>query len=270
MAAATQEQQQQVPSDLDILKMNGDWPYRWDLVPVGAMYVDKRYQRPLKPITSGLDPRIINSLSLSERPKGEKAFSVIDGQRRRDLLEREVSPTVAVPATVFFGLTQAEEAELFSLFQRERKGITPYERWIADLVAGNPTVKAINKMVAEEGFEIAQQDTTMRHLKAVRAVERIYEQEPELLRRTLQLIRETWNGVPFASRDQMLKSVAQFIIDTPDLDETRFVEKLRTETPSSLDRKSMGLMESKGLQGKSAKYIAEVIQNVYRSSKRAR
>jgi hypothetical protein len=240
-----------------------EWPFRFEVIDLRATFIDARYQRDLKPIKSVFDPRLVGCLTVNERPRAGVNLSVIDGQRRRDkiLAVKFDSP---VPACVFEDLTLEQEAELFSLFQRERKSITPFERFKSDLVAKVPVSMAINKMISEEGFEMAANDSTMRELKAVRGIERIYAEDPELLRTVLQLVRMTWDGVPFASRDQMLKGIAWFVQSTEDLDMERFVKRLKDVTPSELNRRADMHREAKGLTGSSPRFMGEVIQDAYR------
>lgn len=248
-----------------LLTKQQKYPYRWDIVRIDEMYIDSRYQRDLKPITGEFDPRIVGMLTLSERPRQGKQYSVIDGQRRRDLIKREGIDIA--PCVIFYDLSVEDEATLFSLFQRERKTITPYERYRADLVAGHPTVKAIDKILREEGFEMAPFETTPKSVRAVRAVETIYGEEPELLRKTLQLVARTWPEVPGSASEKMLKGLSIFVATTKDLDEEKFVRRLKGTLPSQIDRRATYLRDSRELTGTSPKFYAEVIEQMYRKGK---
>jgi hypothetical protein len=244
-----------------------EWPYRFDLIELDETYIDKRYQRDLKPILTAYNPALVGVLICSERERGGKTLSVIDGQRRRDLIKTE-GLTIGVPALVFFDLTLEEEAELFYLIQKERKGVSQYERHRAEVVAKREVAVALERITKDEGYEIVQwDDKDMRHVTAVRTLERLYNREPELLRQVLHLIALTWDGVYGATREKMLSGVALFIEQTPDVDEHRFVQRLGNVTPSALDVRATQLRDSKELTGASPKFLAEVIQTQYRSRK---
>ncbi len=242
-----------------------EWPYEFELAEVNDTWIDRRYQRDLKPIKTEFNPALVGTVVASDRSNRGKRLSIIDGQRRRDLVKRE--GLAVVPCVVFYDLTVEAEAELFALLQKERKGITPYERFRAELTAGHRTALAINAIVHEEGFELAPQEPDMRHIKAITGVERIYGRDPELLRNTLRLIAHTWEGVWGASREKMLSGVALFLEETGDLDWDKFVRRLRDVTPSTLDVRATQLRDSKGLRGSSPKFLAEVIRTQYRRNR---
>ncbi len=232
-----------------------EWPYRFELVPVEETWIDRRYQRDLKPILTEFNPALVGTLVASDRMSRGKRLSIIDGQRRRDLVNNEGLPTI--PCVVFYDLTVEREAELFALLQKERKGITPYERFRAELTAGHRTALAINAMVREEGFELADQEPDMRHIRAIRGVERIYGRDPELLRNVFR-----------AASEKMLAGVAKFLDETPDLDWDKFIARLKNVTPSTLDIRATQLRDSKGLTGSSPSFLAEVIRTQYRRTPR--
>lgn len=256
------------PNTDALLARAGAWPFRFEILALDELYID-RYQRPLSSfvnkIVADFDPALLGTLTVSERPRRNKRFAVVDGQTRAEGM-RQMGFERA-PCVVFYELTIEQEAELFSKFQRQRKNITPMQRFNADLVAKKPEALQINRLLEAEGFRLTDEpgDT---HVKAVVAVERIFADSPDLLRKTLRLIRETWGGMPYAANERMVKGIAFFCSTHPDMDEARFVERLGYLTPSEVQRRATQLREGAGSTGTSPRFVAEVIENQYRSRRR--
>ena len=255
--------------------MNGSTPWRFEIVPIDSIYID-RYQRPvnekwLKDREGQLDPAMLSAVTLSKREKSDKKakktydYSAVDGQHRIELCRRNGVTEVA--AVVFYDLSIETEATLFSRFQRERRSITPYQRFNADLISGDKRAKAIEKIVGDEEFTISEQEGAG-SIKAVVALERIYDEDPGQLRQVLRMIRLTWNDLPYAQNERMIKGLHIFIKDTPDLDEQRFIERLQNVTPSTITGRAHNLREARGLSGAIPRFIAEAIEDAYRSRKR--
>ncbi len=170
---------------------------------------------------------------------------------------------------MFHGLTIEDEAQLFADFQRERRSITPYQRFHAELVAGSERAKAIDRIVREETFRLGDYDEPEKgQLKAVVALERIYDDDPARLRQVLRLARETWGNLPDATRERMLRAVWYFLQTTEDVDETRFIERLSGLTPTNLTQRAYNLREFKGATGSLPRHLAEAIQDQYRSKRK--
>lgn len=252
-----------------------DWPYRFEVVPLDQMYIDK-YQRPLSSfvriILADFDPSLLGTLTLSERPKRGKLYSVIDGQTRAEAMRQR--GLESAPCVIFYELTIEQEAELFSKFQRQRRSITPMQRFNADLIAKDARAIGLNRLVESLGFKITDQAHDYQ-LKAVVALEKIYEENPERLRTTLRLIRETWGTMPYATHERMLKGVTQFLIDLEkggsEVDEARFSERLSALTPSEVERRARLLRDGAGIStGVGVRFVVEVIQQGYRTSPRKR
>lgn len=250
-----------------------DEKIRFDVVDVDDIWIDDQFQRPLNERwiadrDGKLDPLMLGAVILSERdgPNGEP-YSGVDGQHRTELCRRNGRRKVA--AIVCFDLTQEEEAALFARFQRERRNITPYQRFKAELTSGSEQAHAIQKIVREEGYELGEDDTPG-VLKAVRAIERIYGDDPALLRTVLRLIRLTWNGMPYAHNERMIKAVWQFLRDTEDVSEERFVDRLSALTPTALVTRAHNLREARGMSGAIPRFLAEAIEDAYRSKRAVR
>lgn len=253
-----------------------DFPYRFAVVPIGECYID-RYQRPLseqwlKARTTKFNPALFGTLTLSERHIGKDGkggkYSVIDGQHRSVLAQRV--DLLEVPAIIFFDLTVEEESMLFSALQRERRAITPLERFNSDLVALKPEALALQRMVVGAGFRF-ENSKAPGAIKSVVALERAYATEPALAEQVLRLIKGTWGIMPEAANEHMIGAMRLFLDKMGSgLDETKFVAQLEQMTPSGIAQKAAQLRDSLGHTGSIMRFMAEIMENQYSSQKRRR
>lgn len=255
-----------IAAEDQISEVSGEvWPYRFEILSLDNMYLDK-YQRPLneawlKKEGARFDPSLLGVLTVSEREKKGIDYALVDGQHRKELVERR--GLAELPCVVFYNLTLEQESALFSKFQRQRRSITPFQRFNSDLIAKDPTALNVARVLASEKFQMAEKEGAGM-IKAVVAVERIYADDPQRLRLTLRLIRETWGDTPYARNESILKGVAAFLAENPEVDENRFIERLRNTTPSALTQRAHQLREARGLKGSAGKFIAEAIDIDYR------
>lgn len=176
----------------------GAFPYSFEVLDVDRLFVDPAYQRPLttfsQKIEKNFDPALVGTLVVSERTEGDLAgyYAIVDGQTRAaaiaSLAARDEA-RLAVPCLVYRGMSQAEEAKLFARLQKERRGVSSYHRFRADLVAGEPEAVAINEIATRVGYEIG---TGTGKLSGVAALEDVYRRTPEILERALTISRAAW------------------------------------------------------------------------------
>lgn len=249
------------------------WPFRFEVLSLAEIYID-RFQRPLNERwldarDGKFDPAMLGTITVSDRPRRGKQYSAIDGQHRCELARR--AGLSHVPCLVFIGLTVEAEAEMFARLQRERRAISPFQRFNAELVAGNEQAKAIQKIVTECGLTLDANQEDAGKVRAVVALERIYEDEPANLRKVLTLITQTWGDLPYARNERMLKGVWYFVRDTEDLDEERFIDRLGQVPPSTLATRATQLRDGSGMSRAGLpKFLREAIENEYRSKRRSR
>lgn len=251
-----------------------DFPHRYDVVPIAAVYCD-RFQRELSETwlrarIENFNPALFGVLILSERrptPKSPKEFSVVDGQHRSELALRV--GVEQVPGLVYFGLSVEQEAELFTLLQRERRPISQLERFNADLVACKPEALAVQRIVAAAGYRL-ENSSSPGAIKTVSALERIYRKSPELLAQILGLIFDTWGKMPGAANEHMIGALRIFLEKNPEMIRERFVLQLEQMTPSLIAQKGSQLRDSLGHTGSLMSFMAEIIENQYGSQRRRR
>lgn len=253
-----------------------DWPYRFEVVALGEMFVDDAYQRPLtsfvEKIKSKFDPALIGTLTLSEREKAitkrkddRRHFAIIDGQTRWAAMS-DLGMSVA-PAVAFYGLNQAQEANLFSRLQKERRGILSYHRFRAALVAGDAEPKAIVEVAQAAGYGVG---TAPDQIKAVAALEAAYRRDPDILERALLIFREAWTDrwVPSAAH---IRGMAYFLDHAGEntIQDERLARRLSIVSADELKRRASALREGGGHGGGSDKYMAGAIEAVYGQRKRS-
>lgn len=251
-----------------------DFPFTYEVLPLKQLIVDT-YQRPLtsfvQRIVKAFDPALIGTIIVSKR--SAKSYAIIDGQTRVEGM-KEVGLKDA-PCLVYVGLTPAQEADLFAKFQTERRGMHSASRFNAEVLAGREHAVAVNDIVEECGFKV---NTTLngdsRHIAAVAALEFAYwgartgkgkEPDPELLAQTLLLIKKTWPKLPELARGALIiRGLAYFLSNNPDVDEEKFAAKLSKVQPSELGKRAQALKEGRGMTGQSPALMAEAIENLYR------
>jgi len=248
------------PSNLNL----SDWPYRFAIVRLDDLHLEK-YQRPLSESWlkgREFNPALFGAATVSERAHGSKAYALIDGQHRCAIAR--TAELEEVPALVFYDLTIEQESELFSMFQRERRSITPIVRFNADVISKHPDALAIKRIATANGFEITDLIGAGK-IRAVASLERVYAETdgPEKLGRVLALIGATWPEMPEAASMQMIRGLSLFLDQVESIDDDRFVSRLERYTPSDLSRKASNLRDIHGNSGTIARFAAEIIANHY-------
>lgn len=261
---------------------NGNLPYHFAVLPLKNMIVDA-YQRPLtsfvEKIEREFDPALVGTICVSERPRHK--YAIIDGQTRAEGMRR--TGLTDAPCIVYTGLSPAEEAELFSKFQTERRGMTSSSRFKAQVIAGHPDAVAIQQIVEAAGLSVDQNTKNNNAVAAVGAMEFVYQgtfgrrgkdngKHPELLRTTLQVITEAWPRLPDTAKSAvMIRGLGWYLARTPEgkqrtnlPDMERLVSRLKKVTPSDLAKRAEALREGRGMSGNSPAYMAEAIEAQYR------
>lgn len=180
-------------------------------VPVGTIKIDHAYQRD----TSSswveehrpFDARQAGTIVLSGRSGGPFC---IDGGHRLALAKADGVPQIN--AFVIDGLTQGDEAGLFTRYQRERRNLTSYALFRADLVARDPDTMAMDRVVRANGYMLGKSPTTPKTITAIDSIRYIQRVGGEdLLNRTLRLVGQYWVGEEKALSGQVLKGMAVFL-----------------------------------------------------------
>lgn len=251
------------------------WPYRFELVPLDQLIVDEAYQRPLssfaEEIKRDYNPALIGTLIVAERKSRAKrpTYSLVDGQSRAYGM-RANDETVA-PCVVYEGLSQKEEARLFADLQTKRRGMATYLRFRAALVAGDGDASAIAALVRQQGFKMAG-DGDNSGIRSIAGIEWLYRRGPELLGRTLTVVREAWpehappEGTQIQderTRSEILRGIGRFLIER-NADDAKLIRRLQTVSPSQLRHRANALREGSGSSGNWDMYVRDALIGIYR------
>ena len=260
-----------------------EFPYEFKVLAIDEMFIDKDYQRPLtsfvRKIESRFDPLLFGTLVISDRGAKNKPrrYAVVDGQTRWAAATRigiQNAPTV-----VFQNLTPPDEARMFADLQRERRGMTSWHRFRAQLAAGDPESHAIVKIAETAGYKLGDGVGEMR---AMQALESCYRTDDFVLERALVALKDAWpDEVPEAAHIRGLHYFFRnFPIDKKknkkdsqqEIDDERLVRRLKTSGPEGLKRKASAVREAgagTGTGGKSDTYMGQAIQAIYLSGGRS-
>lgn len=124
---------------------------------VGNLHVDHSYQRELnmaraQRIADNFDPYLFGELVVVQRSDGSR--SVPDGQHRLEALKIMGWDDQKVPALLYEGLTDVEEAKLFHDLNHNRTRPTPLDLFRARMVQQEPQAVHIYKSLERHGVHI--------------------------------------------------------------------------------------------------------------------
>lgn len=257
-----------------------DWiPGLVEWVPLAAIRTDQRVNtRPVdngwvdKKLSEGFDPSRIGLPIVSYR--SDESYVVLDGQNRCELMRRAGFTDRKVQCRVFFGLTLAEEANLF-LGHNDNRQVKPVHKFIARVTAGEPDAVAITKIVKAAGWKISDQIGDGK-IMAVRALERVYLSDRNedgspgpALDLTLRTAAAAWGLHSEGVSSHIIVGLGALFRRFGDqIDRPVLVKKL-AEIPSGasgLYGKARGLQQLRG--GTVAESVAEVVVSVYNAKRR--
>lgn len=240
------------------------WPYSFEILDVSRLFVDETYQRPLttlaRKIENDFDPGLVGTLIVSDRGKGK--YAIVDGQTRAAAilnLSSEDKAPLGVPCLVYHGLTRADEASLFARLQLERRGIASAHRFRAAIVAGDPEAIAIEEIAGDAGFPIGPAGNG--NLSAVAALEKVYRRGPDLLRRTLVILRAAWPDV--VPSGDVIRGLGLLLSQDTSIDDERLTDRLAAVPLDQVKRRALALSEGMGGGGSAEKYMARAIAAIY-------
>lgn len=218
-------------------------------VAVHAIRIDSAYQRDVSTawVQEHLpfNARQAGAIVLSSRAGGPYC---IDGGHRL-ALARE-SGVSHINAFVIEGLTQRDEAGLFTRYQRERRNLTSHALYRADIVAGDPDTIAMERVVRVAGFQLGKTFTnpnTITAIDSIRYVQRVGGED--LLARTLRAVKTFWIGEEKALSGQVLKGMALFLQSAGEqstFNQATLDKVMNAIPPVKLLRLSLGVSTKRG------------------------
>lgn len=235
-------------------------------VPVADIRIDSAYQRDVDSarvnrLVRDFDPQLAGALILSARAG---SLWCVDGQHRLQAMKEMGTPQAN--AVVFTGLTQREEADLFVKYNRNRKGLTAWDLFKAELVAGHEEALAVVTIVAHAGYRIDRQAGPT-NIGAVSAIRRIFRLGGEpLLILTLGAIKRNWSADRNALAGQVIEGLAIFyhsFRSEPQYEDKRTDAILDGYSPSVFQRRAQEIAAERTTNGISAANLAEAIRDKY-------
>lgn len=200
-----------------------------------TLTVDPRYQRPIqenkvRKIQTEFDPDAFGVLYVSARANGEDV--ILDGQQRQAAVLGMDKGYQLVPAIVYTGLTVAQEAALFTLYNAVRTKPRPSDMYRAALTARDPHVVAIQAIIDNLGLAIGD-GSGKRKVQSIASVRRIYDNVGgDILHRALDVATRAWEpGTPDAYSENILVALAVIMARHTNVKDDRLVKVLMPESP---------------------------------------
>jgi hypothetical protein len=209
--------------------------YDTDLA-VSDLSIDPQVQRAflrmdrVEKIKREFNPGALGRIHVSVRK--DRSKRVLDGWHRLTAVRQLTDNMGTIPATVFEGLTLAEEAQTFlDLNSGDRP--TVVDRYKVSLVAGDPEVVAIDTLLHAYGWQVGPTGASGT-VSCVVALQNLYRrsvaeaQEPNLLQLALIVIGKAWGDVSDGAQAHLITGIGRFMGEYKDrVKADRLIELLR-------------------------------------------
>ncbi|MEU2722755.1 DUF6551 family protein [Streptomyces smyrnaeus] len=180
-------------------------------LPITKLNIDPQAQRTLnerrsQTIAKNLVREAIGSIIVSERSDGE--FYIVDGQHRWRACALAGIPTIR--AEVHHGLTQAQEAILFLIKNRESHKPRPIDEYHVGLTGGVPLFVDTDRILEKHGLSLGSSSTNS--VGAVSGVLQIVDRYgATVFDRTLTVAEEAWGRSAETWDGMLLGGIGAFL-----------------------------------------------------------
>jgi len=244
-------------------------------VSLDDIIVDQRVQRTEGPdqrrvdkMAAAFNPDALGVLILSERADG--TLVCLDGMHRC-LAARQAGHTALMESKVFTGLTLAEEASLFLLYN-DKKDPSAVSKFNAHVVSGDPVAQDIERIVRCHGWRV----TISTHpgcISAINKAENVYRTgagsvangaHPEILDRVLGIITAAWGHDPHGVHQSILAGMGQVVGRFGTLvDSDKMIAEIRGTRPESIigSARSMAGVQRTSVSAALARDLARMHNN---------
>lgn len=209
---------------------------KFGMVPIASLNVDPEAQRPVsmswvKARTHNFDPDQVGYILVNKRPNG-KTY-IVDGQHRVELMRAIGWSDQNIPAEVFDGLTQAQEAKLFNA-RNDRKSVTPYHKFRISVTAGDPEACDIDRIVRAHGLIVTDKSDDG-NISAVASLQRVYrgagltsaKEGPAALGKSLTTLVQSWGRQSSSVNGEVIQGLGMlFLRYNGSINEKDLVKKL--------------------------------------------
>jgi hypothetical protein len=195
-------------------------------LPIGKLKYDV-YQRPVKlhivrKITKEFDPIAVGLIHVSERSDG--FYYIFDGQHRVEAMKN--LGIKLIECLVFEGMTFQEEAAAFDYFNNSTRA-DRLDRGNAKILSNNPEAKAINDIVESVGLKIDYQKRDDGGIKALGAIEDVYNKGGESdLWTVLHIIKQSLGDNKRNYQRFIVLGIHRFIKEYEGYDQKWLIKKL--------------------------------------------
>lgn len=227
----------------EFIKMLSNPPYEMRTIDTGVLIIPRdTYQRPLqsdevKEIIAKFDIHLMNEPKVSFR---DGKYYVFDGQHTIiSLLEMNEGNHFPILCKVYFGMTEQEEAKLFSMQTGAGRKLTPSDRIKAELYARDIATMNFRDATLKTGvsFEHSGESNSC-NLRCINTARAEYERVGEkIYTEALDIMVEAWTGCRSAFKADVLKAVVAFVKEySGKYSSERLIARLKAEDPETIYR----------------------------------
>ena len=165
-----------------------------------SLKIDLTYQREvysrLKVISIASHFRwsLFGALTIVANERGE--YFVADGghRLRATMLRSDIHK---VPCLIFSAASIKEEAELFVKLNTEPRGVRPFDRHKAQLVAGYEVAVKAEQIIRKHGYRFVRSAPKEFEIESIHSIHRIVARNAEIADLTVEILCEVAAGMPF-------------------------------------------------------------------------
>lgn len=228
-------------------------------------------QRRVAKMAAEFDPDALGTIICSLRANG--TLAVLDGGHRW-AAAKLFGWTEPLDAKVFVGLTTAEEAGLFLLYNN-KKDPSAISRFLLRVVAGDEVASGINDVLGKHQWTVSP-DPRPGALAAINKAEEVYRtgcgtlpagQHADLLDSVLDIITAAWEWETGSADGSMLAAVAQLMGRYGSaVDRNKLVREMQGTRPKVLIGRARSLRDFQG--GTVPAALAKILAGMHNNKKR--
>lgn len=219
-----------------------EWPFTIELLPLGWLFADDRYQRPrvdpfVEKMALTFDATLVGTIDVSMR-KGDE-YAILDGYQRTEAMR--VVDKKAAWCTVYRDMRLRDEADFFIKKNRERRNMHPYYALRARRVSGDQSAERIFEITEQHGYRLGSSSIADNMIVAIAAVEEVYamtslRRPDESLTPALRTIRDAFGDREGAVKGTVIRGLGRVwqAFGDDEIDPVHLVDVLGQHGPAKL------------------------------------
>ena len=245
---------------------------------VSDLMIDSRIQRQegadqrrVDHIAGHFNPAALGTIIVSLRDNGDLA--ILDGMHR-SAGAKKAGYDGPIKAQVFVGLTLAEEAELFLLFNNT-KSPSAITKFVVKVVTGDPSSVELDSIIRKHGWRI-RASVQPGSIAAVEALEKVYRRGggplavgryPLITDKTLAVITEAWGHDFAGANGHIIGGLGQVFARFEDsVDQHKLVTEIAHTMPTTLVARAKQLRDVQG--GTVPAAMAKILAGLHNNRRR--